>query len=137
MQKFKIEKATKKDIPEILAFVDIYLRNDWLVRRPYLISCMNRDAVYMVRNEEGRIVAWATCHEGRLWNLLVHPKYRGCKIGKMLMEELKPTIIRSKSDQSTGDPTSFYEKMGYVVVERKAGRKRNINIMIKKEGEPK
>ena len=29
-------KATQEDLPKIMAFVDIFLRKDWLVRRTYL-----------------------------------------------------------------------------------------------------
>ena len=61
------------------------------------------------------------------------PAYRGRHIGGELVKRLQPDYIRSKSDQSTGDPTSFYKKLGYEVTERHAGRKRNINIMRRRQ----
>jgi len=124
-------RGTDQDIPKILGFVDIYLRKDWLVRRNYLWDTMHNDETWVVFDGK-KLVSWATV--GRksrrgLWNLLVHPKYRGRRIGSVLVEALKPDYVRSKADQSTGDPTPFYEKLGYETVQGHAGRKGNINIM--------
>jgi N-acetylglutamate synthase-like GNAT family acetyltransferase len=129
--KYLIRRATKKDIPKIMAFVDIHLRADWLVRRPYLNDNLNRGYVYLIEHEN-KLIAWAICsHDGRLWNLLVRPDHRGKGLGGEFIKALNPTIIRSKSDQSTGDPTDFYQKLGYEILEKKVGRKKNINIMKK------
>ncbi len=127
-------RATQDDIPKILAFVDIYLRKDWLVRRAYLVDKMQNDETWVVFDAE-RLVAWATLGNQKrrgLWNLLVHPHYRGRHIGSNLVAHLRPSYIRSKADQSTGDPTAFYEHLGYEVIERNMGRKHNINLMRKK-----
>ena len=45
-----------------------------------------------------------------LIHLLIDAKYRGKGIGKKILKKLNPDIIRSKSDQQTGDPKQFYEK---------------------------
>ncbi|HUX14467.1 MAG TPA: GNAT family N-acetyltransferase [Spirochaetia bacterium] len=124
-------RATEKDIPRILGFVDIYLRKDWLVRRDYLWSTMHTDETWIVTDKK-RVVAWATVgRAGRrgLWNLLVHPEYRNRGIGRTLVQRLKPDYIRSKSDQSDGDPAAFYARLGYETIKQNAGRKRNIQIM--------
>jgi len=111
-----------------MAFVDIYLRRDWMVPRRFLAYEISRGSVYIA--ETGTIlIAWAVCNDGRLWNLLVHPKYRGQRIGGAFMEHLKPHMIHSKSDQSTGDPIQFYEKLGYKRTQTGTGRKHNIDIM--------
>lgn len=132
LQKIRIRRAEINDIPRILGFVDIYLRRDWLLRRPYLVEKIKHKVSYIAEENE-KIVAWATCDKGRLYNLLIHPAYRGFGIGAHFIKFLNPSIIRSKSDQSTGDPTKFYEKLGYKIISQKEGRKRNINIMIKDE----
>ena len=130
-------KATQEDLPKIMAFVDIFLRRDWLVRRAYLMTNLEKYDIWLVFDKE-KLIAWAIAggKKRTLWNLLVHPKYRGFHIGQILVEKLKPEIIRSKSDQSTGDPTMFYEKIGYRLIASKKGRKRNINIMKRSEPKP-
>lgn len=126
-------KATQDDLPKIMAFVDVFLRKDWLVRRTYLLTNLEKYDIWLVFDND-KLVAWAIAggKKRTLWNLLVHPKYRGLKIGLSLVERLKPEIIRSKLDQSTGDPTAFYEKIGYRLIAEKQGRKKNINILEKK-----
>lgn len=60
------------------------------------------------------IVGWAVLEpSGVLIHLLVAGHRRGQGIGKAMMLILRPKVIRSKSDQSTGDPIRFYEKLGY------------------------
>jgi len=129
-------KMIETDIPKVLAFVDIFLRKSWFVRRKYCFDHMNESWVVL---DVDKLVGWIFIGgkkvEKTLYNLIVHPKYRGRGIGRILIEKLKPKIIRSKTDQVTGDPTKFYKKMRYEVTEMKQGRKKKINIM--KRLEPK
>jgi N-acetylglutamate synthase-like GNAT family acetyltransferase len=122
--------ATQRDLAKILAFADIFLRRSWLVRREYANDHV--DHSWIVLDQE-KLVGWAMItgkNVGRtLYNLIVHPKYRNRHIGAILITALKPDVIRSKTDQATGDPTEFYKKMGYEVTEMRQGRKKKINIM--------
>jgi len=60
------------------------------------------------------IVGWAVKgHNEVLIHLLISGPYRGQGIAKAMMSILRPKVIRSKKDQSTGDPIEFYEKLGY------------------------
>lgn len=126
--------AVKNDLPKILAFADIHLRRSWFVRRKYAFDHI--DETWVVFDGE-KLIAWFYMGGGErvertLYNLIVHPKYRGRKIGSILIEKLSPAIIRSKTDQYTGDPTKFYEKLGYRVVGRE-GKKGKILVMKKEE----
>jgi N-acetylglutamate synthase-like GNAT family acetyltransferase len=122
-------EAVKEDFPKILAFVDIFLRRDYFLRRSELFTKMEMATMIIVFHND-KLVALAVMGKNKtLWHLLVHPKYRGKHIGETLVQKLRPEIIRSKLDQSTGDPTGFYEKIGYRIEASKKGRKRNINIM--------
>lgn len=129
--------ATQDDLPKILAFTDIFLRRSWLVRREYANDHV--DHSWIVLDQE-KLVGWAMItgkKVGRtLYNLIVHPKYRSRHIGATLITALKPDVIRSKTDQATGDPTEFYKKMGYEVIEMRRGRKKKINIMKRSEPKP-
>jgi len=122
-------QATKADFARILAFVDIFLRRDYLVRRAELERKLEVGTMLIVMDAE-KLVSWAVMGKNEsLWNLLVHPKYRGRHIGQTIVERFRPLIIRSKSDQSTGDPTPFYRKLGYRIVNERQGKNRNITIM--------
>ena len=71
------------------------------------------------------LVGWSVIEpSGTMINLLVAGNRRGEGIGKAMMNLLKPKYVRSKSDQSSGDPRSFYEKMGYRVLEQVQSRSR-------------
>ncbi len=60
------------------------------------------------------IVGWAVKgHNEVLIHLLISGPYRGKGIGKAMISILLPRVIRSKKDQSTGNPIGFYEKLGY------------------------
>ena len=121
--------ATQDDLPKILAFADIFLRRDWLVRREYANDHVAHSWIVL---DQDKLVGWAMItgkKVGRtLYNLIVHPKYRNRHIGSTLITALNPDVIRSKVDQTTGDPTKFYKKLGYHVVERDV-RKKRILIM--------
>lgn len=71
------------------------------------------------------IVGWAVKgHNEVLIHLLVAGHRRGQGIGKAMMLILRPKVIRSKSDQSTGNPIGFYEKLGYTKLRSEKGKAR-------------
>jgi hypothetical protein len=47
--------------------------------------------------------------------MLVAAPHRGEGIGKEMLNQLMPPKIRSKTDQSTGNPTPFYQANGYEI----------------------
>lgn len=124
-------KAVDQDVAKILAFSDIFLRRDVLIIRQYILNNIKRGDVWLVLDGEKLCAFSMSGYKTKscLWNLYVHPKYRKRHIGGMLIEHTKPQIIRSKRDQVTGDPTPFYEKMGYRITQANQGAKKNINIM--------
>lgn len=137
-------RATRNDLVPVRSFVDFWLSgrakgqgiknagNDYFVttnqHKAYFRSCI----VYVALDGE-KIVGWAVKQRSNvLIHLLVAGDYRGKKIGRELMDRIKPDIIRSKTDQQTGDPFSFYEKLGYRKIGRvKVGKKKNIEFLTK------
>lgn len=62
-----------------------------------------------------QILAWAVQqYDKSLIHFLVAGDRRGRGIGTDLLKLINPPKIRSKLDQSSGDPGPFYEKRGYV-----------------------
>jgi N-acetylglutamate synthase-like GNAT family acetyltransferase len=144
-QTIKYRRATTKDLKAVQIFVDDWLSgrakrrglpgagNDYFVSRAqhevYLRSCV----VYVAEICD-EIVGWAVKERSNvLIHLLVDGRFRGRGIGCQLLTRLNPDVIRSKSDQSTGNPAAFYEKHGYTrVSHRQVGKKRNIDLMVKR-----
>lgn len=73
---------------------------------------------------EGKeIIGWAVVERSNtLIHLLIKGDKRGLGIGKAMMKILQPKYIRSKLDQSTGNPILFYEKLGYKKVAREKSK---------------
>jgi GNAT superfamily N-acetyltransferase len=84
--------------------------------------------------DQTKLIGWAVRQrDGSLIHLLVASNYRGRGIGAHLLELLTPTTIRSKSDQSTGNPLDFYLQHGYEKTsDVKIGKHKNIDILVKK-----
>lgn len=82
------------------------------------------------------IVGWAVLtSKGVLIHLLVRPDFRGRGIGRRMVEILQPELVRSKTDQSSGNPEHFYRTLGYVPSKAEfVGRKRNIQLFIRDVG---
>ena len=90
------------------------------------------------------IVAWAVVEpSGTLIHLLVAGNHRSGGIGKRIVRILSPEVIRSKSDQSSGNPIGFYEGLGYRKVRTvksrsrfdidvvRPNRKSNIDVLVR------
>lgn len=80
---------------------------------------------------QNQLVGWAVRQrDGTLIHLLVASNFRGKGIGAALLKMLTPTAVRSKSDQSTGDPLAFYLKHGFKKTsDKKIGKHENIDVL--------
>lgn len=76
------------------------------------------------------LIAWAVkTHLNVLIHLLIDARFRGKGIGSKMLERLNPKLVRSKFDQSTGNPAPFYTKHGYIKTSSsRVGRNKNIEI---------
>lgn len=124
-KKFTIEKATDADFYELKDFTDFWLAgrgkakgipgavNDCFISPSQHAKYLRKYQVYIVRYYI-EIIAWAVVqHNGSLIHLLVSGFYRKQGIGSSLLKFIAPFKIHSKKDQSTGNPETFYKKLGY------------------------
>jgi len=154
--KYEITKATIDDIKRICYFTDFWLAgrgkrikapgavDDYFIspsqHRKYIIKYTTNIAVM---NDE--IIAWSVVEpSGTMIHLLVAGNHRGHGIGSKMLRFSNPVWVRSKSNQSSGNPASFYESHGYKKTESvtsqgrldidriKPDRKKIIDIFIKK-----
>lgn len=117
--------ATLDDVPALCVFTDFWLAgrgkakqvpgtsNDCFISAGQHKGYIQRSVVLLAYNEDV-LIAWAVRHRNdTLIHMLVAAPYRGTGIGKKMVQMLNPRLVRSKIDQSTGNPTPFYEHIGY------------------------
>ena len=133
--------ASGDDLDDIAKFVDFWLAGgakklgipgagqDYFVPRGQQIGYLKYKTTYLAIHNN-KIIGWSVKSKNKtLIHLLITPEYRGRGIGGHLLEILNPELVRSKSDQSTGDPRQFYEKHGFEVTEADQGKHKNIDIL--------
>lgn len=126
MSQLEYRRANESDLAAIIPFVDFWIRGDGLadkvpgsahdffVPRGRHIKYLKKYNV-LLAFFEGGLVGWAvTTHKGVLIHLLVAGTFRHAGIGSRMLELMNPDTIRSKMDQSAGNPADFYLKSGYV-----------------------
>lgn len=98
--------------------------NDYFISPSQHLKYIDKYKTLLVK-DGAEIICWAVLEpDSTLIHLLVAEPYRGRGIGQKVMKLLSPKVVRSKSNQSTGNPIGFYEKLGYRLVERKQSRAR-------------
>lgn len=150
---FEYRIATLDDLKEVSRFTDFWLSGRGKrVKAPgavddcFVSPSQHRKYVCKYRTflclEELEIIGWAVVEPSdTLIHLLIAGNYRGQGIGRRMMDLLSPKFVRSKSNQSSGDPIGFYENLGYTKVcsvqswsrldidKIKPSRKPNIDIL--------
>lgn len=138
--------AVIEDLPAIAAFVDFWLTgggkaggipgagHDFFVPVGRHEGYLKKYHV-LLAGCAGAIVGWAVkTKKGVLIHLLVAATFRGRGIGSELLKRMSPDVVRSKFDQSSGDPAGFYRKHGYVKSSsERLGKKKNIDIFTKEQ----
>ncbi len=147
MDQVKYRLANESDLPAIVAFVDFWLKgqgipdgvpgsaHDYFVPAGRHLKFVTRYTTLLALLENC-IIGWAVkTHKGVLIHLLVAGTFRHQGIGSKLLELTDPATIRSKMDQTAGDPAEFYEKHGYTRAPVPAqGKKHNIELFEKARG---
>jgi len=138
--------ATPDDLDDIVRFVDYWLSGlarkeglqeggkDYFVPKGRHEGFITKDSHnVLIAIDTNHIVGWAvTTRKKSLIHLLISGEVRGQGIGKEMLHILDPDIVRSKIDQSTGDPSQFYLTQGYIDSELGLmGKHQNIRILKK------
>ena len=134
--------AGPMDLPAISAFTDFWLAGGAAAKHipgagtdffiPFgRLKCYLEKYTTVIVFDDFTLIAWAVRTKlGVLIHLLVDPNHRGQGIGSHLLELLTPATVRSKSDQSTGDPLQFYVSHGFTKADtEKTGKKKNIDVL--------
>lgn len=131
-----IRKASLDDLDLVSCFVDWWLSGRGKSKgvvgavNDYFIS-KGQHKKYIVKYttwlcfDALELIGWAVVEpSGTLINILIAGKRRGDGIGRAMMDHIRPKFVRSKSDQSSGNPLGFYEKLGYELVDKVKSRSR-------------
>lgn len=136
--------AHESDLPAIVAFVDFWLAgrgladdipgsaHDYFVPAGRHLKFVTKYTT-LIALVENCIIGWAVkTHKGVLIHLLVAGTFRHRGIGSELLKRTDPQHIRSKMDQSAGNPAEFYAKRGYTkAANPPQGKKHNIELFEK------
>jgi len=136
--------AEQSDTDAIVYFVDYWLSGgakhdlapgggqDYFVPRARHEGFLKKHHV-LIALDGNHIVGWAvTTQKHSLIHLLVAGDCRGQGVGQEMLARLNPQLVRSKIDQTTGDPTEFYLQRGYQLTAQPiAGAKDNIRLLEK------
>jgi GNAT superfamily N-acetyltransferase len=128
--------AGEDDVVEICKFTDWWLSgrgkkcgvpgasDDCFISPSQHTKYVVKYNTYLVYDKD-KLIGWCVIEpSGTLIHMLIAHEYRGRGVGKMLLDLLRPRIVRSKSDQSTGNPGGFYERCGYVKTGSEQSRSR-------------
>lgn len=139
----KYRRAEESDLEEVVEFVDYWLkgvgkRDGMLGATDDFFVSLTRQRDYLKKYDvllacfEDAIVGWAVkTNKGVLIHLLVAGTFRGQGIGGQLLRRIRPSVVRSKFDQESGDPAEFYHKQGFVKrSSERVGKHDNIDIFV-------
>ncbi|GAH20000.1 unnamed protein product [marine sediment metagenome] len=141
MDGVEYRRARESDIPAITAFVDYWLAGRGLVdhtpgsAHDYFVPA-GRHLKFVTKYTtiialvENCIIGWSVkTHKDVLIHLLVAGTFRHRGIGTELLCRQNPESVRSKMDQTAGDPAQFYADRGYARAPEPAqGKKHNIEL---------
>jgi len=131
-----IRKAVLRDLHKVCHFTDFWLSgrgkrigvpgavDDVFISPSQHIKYIQKYHTFLATSDCS-LLGWAVIQkDGSLIHLLVAGNFRGLGIGRKIIETLRPKLVRSKSNQSSGDPAKFYEKLGYVKTDTVKSRSR-------------
>lgn len=136
--------ASLDDLAAICKFVDFWLSGkaaaegiehagkDYFIAKGRHTAYIKNYKVAIAANDD-ELLGWGVMQrDGTLIHLLISGDYRGYGIGTQLMQLLQPAAIRSKTDQSTGNPNAFYEHLGFTEhAHSQIGKHMNIDVLKK------
>ena len=118
--------AQKGDVADIVSFIDTYYRKDYFLPERNVVRMVTGEVEKKFGKTRKPIYVWISrdpdnisgvafvTRSKTLIQLLIRPDYRGGGLGSYLLSIAAPNKIRCKTDVTTGNPTGFYLKNGYV-----------------------
>jgi GNAT superfamily N-acetyltransferase len=132
--------VTVNDVQPIEHFADAVLRDDFFFRKGHWLSLVadSRVEVLAVRVKLPDVDEWSEIcglvvlyADSVLHNLFLSRQWRSIGLGSAIIEAVSPRTIRAKVDMKSGDPTGFYQKLGYTHEQARKGKRGQIKVLTK------
>ncbi len=125
-----IREANPSDLNQIRTFTDFWLSGRGMKKKaPGAVNDVfispGQHAKYIrsynvfLMFYSNQLIGWAVKqYHHQLIHLLISGYHRNQGFGTFFLKIIKPELIRSKTDQSSGNPKRFYESLGYESIGR-------------------
>jgi GNAT superfamily N-acetyltransferase len=132
-----VRRCGPEDAEALCDWCDVNLAGDYFFRRGHMRGiCSRATSEVWAAELDGLFIGFLIIYRGAvLHNLYLAAPYRRSGIGRALLAEFQPRIVRAKTNMLGGDPVEFYRGAGYEVTGRDA-RLRHIITMARKDGDP-
>lgn len=133
-------EVSHKDVHALEHFADSVLRDDFFFRKGHWLSLVSDSRVQLLvvraqppgRDEWSEILGVVVLYaDSVLHNLFLARWCRGLGLGSAIIDAISPSHIRAKIDMSTGDPTGFYNRLGFTHEEARKGKRGQIRVLTK------
>ena len=136
-------EVTHSDCLALEHFADAVLRDDFFFRKGHWLSLISDSRVRVLvariqqpgSNEWSEILGVVVLYaDSVLHNIFLARWCRGLGLGSAIVEAISPSSIRAKIDMSTGDPTGFYNRLGFTHEAERSGKRGQIKVLTKVPG---
>ncbi|KAB2330019.1 ribosomal protein S18-alanine N-acetyltransferase [Bacillus mesophilum] len=114
----------EEDIEDVLQIEQASFTTPWTREAFYHEMTQNRFAVYVVLEEDGKIIgycgSWVVVDEVHITNVAIHPNFRGQKLGEALMRNMIEVAIELGAVSMTLEvrvsnhiAQALYRKLGF------------------------
>lgn len=133
-------QVTHSDCLAVEHFADAVLRDDFFFRKGHWLSLVSDSRVRLLvlraqqpgSNEWSEILGVLVLYaDSVLHNLFLARWCRGMGLGSAVIEAVSPSSIRAKTDMVAGDPTGFYNRLGYTHEVAREGKRGQISVLTK------
>lgn len=120
----RLHLAGVDDLEAVCDLVDSQLRGDAYMPRSQVAQILRRPtcAVWLIEFEEQLVGIAITYEKTMLYNIVVAPWARSRGVAKSVLDQLQVRAVRCKTNMKAGDPTPFYEQLGFTTKERDRAR---------------
>lgn len=126
----KIRRMEVHDLEQVMEIEQVSFPTPWSRDSFEIEITRNPNAFYIVAEFQGKVVGfagmWLTAGEGHITNLAVHPSFRRCGLGELLVLSLTQRCIAEKARGMTLEvrernlaAQGLYRKCGFIQVGRR------------------
>ena len=132
MENYTIETMTLNDIKDVVSIENLSFSTPWSENAFKLELTNNKHALYRVIKVNGKVIAyggmWLLFDEAHITNIAVHPEYRGCGFGNIIVEDMINCCKNAEISAMTLEvrvgneaAVNLYKKYGFVSVATRKG----------------